>query len=90
VIYYTLITIQIQAKRKYNDIQFVKNILCPKKMYKPQQCSYIYYRTNNKGGAVMQGYDIYADITERTQGDIYIGGSVKIVATVKNLESKRG
>ena len=38
----------------------------------------------------MQGYDIYADITERTQGDIYIGGSVKIVATVKNLESKRG
>ena len=35
----------------------------------------------------MEDYNsIYREISERTDGDIYIGESVKIVATVKNLE----
>ena len=32
---------------------------------------------------------IYEDIAKRTGGDIYIGASVILVATVKNLELKR-
>jgi len=37
----------------------------------------------------VEDYKIYEDISRRTGGDIYIGESVKIVATVKNLEFKR-